>query len=275
MLPAGLAADPPHWDEAFPPHKIAGNLYYVGTKGLSSYLVTTPRGHILINASFERTVPLIKAAIEQLGFRYSDVKILLGSHAHGDHMAGNWLVKEQTGARVLVMKEDAVAVRKGKGLLMTRPCVVDQELRDGEVVSLGGASLQAVLTPGHTEGCTTWTMEVDVEGVKRLAVVVGSPNINPGTKLVGNAEYPCDTAGCYNCFTLRGDEENFQKYFSLAAGGGNRTWKARMLGLQCVYNVPVTTALVGLGWLPEFVTVTGRAYVSMENYAGVSYDPDS
>lgn len=190
LLPAALAADPPHWDEAFPPHKIAGNLYYVGSKGLSSYLVATPRGHILINASFERTAPLIKAAIEGLGFRYSDVKVLLGSHAHGDHMAGNWLVKEQTGARVLVMKEDAAAVRQGEGLLMTRPCVVDQELRDGEVVSWGGESLTAVLTPGHTEGCTTWTMQVDVEGVKRLAVVVGSPNINPGTKLVGNGEYP-------------------------------------------------------------------------------------
>lgn len=136
-------------------------------------------------------MPLIKAAIEQLEFRYSDVKILLGSHAHGDHMAGNWLVKEQTGARVLVMKEDAVAVRQGKGLLMTRPCVVDQELRDGEVVSLGGSSLTAVLTPGHTEGCTTWTMQVEVEGVKRLAVMVGSLNINPGTKLVeGNAGAP-------------------------------------------------------------------------------------
>lgn len=174
------------WDEPFPPHKIADNLYYVGTKGLSSYLITSPAGNILINASFERTVPMIRASIEKLGFRYRDLKIVLGSHAHGDHMDGTFLVKEQTAAKVFVMKRDDEVVRTG----LARPCVVDKVLEDGEKVTLGDAVLTAVLTPGHTKGCTTWTMAVKDEGVARLAVVVGSPNVNPGYVLVGNREYP-------------------------------------------------------------------------------------
>lgn len=196
MMPAALAAplartqDRSHWDRPFPPHKIAGNLYYVGTEGLSSYLVTTRDGHILINSSFERTVPMIRAAIEQLGFKYGDVKILLGSHAHGDHMAGNWLVKEQTAAKVYVMKGDEERVRMGGAGGFNKPCVVDRVLEDGEKVTHGGAALTAVLTPGHTPGCVTFTMEVNDDGVKRLAVIVGSPNVNAGTKLVGNAAHP-------------------------------------------------------------------------------------
>ena len=195
-MPAAIAAgrawaqDRSDWDTPMTPYKIAGNLYYVGTMGLSSYLITTPQGHILINSSFERTVPMISKAIGELGLKYSDVKILLGSHAHGDHMAGNWLVKEQTAAKVYVMKPDDELVRKGGSGGFNKPCVVDKVLNDGDKVTLGGTTLTAVLTPGHTPGCTTWTMEVNDDGVKRLAVVVGSPNVNAGTILVNNAKYP-------------------------------------------------------------------------------------
>jgi metallo-beta-lactamase class B len=173
-------------DGPFPPHKIAGNLYYVGSQQYSSYLVTTPEGHILINSSFEETVPLIRASIEKLGFKFADVKILLNSHAHGDHIAGNFLVKELTGAKIYIMKQDVKAAETGRW----KPFKIDHVLEDKEKVTLGGATLIARLTPGHTEGCTTWTMVVEEGGKKYDAVVVGSPNVNPGYILVNNTKYP-------------------------------------------------------------------------------------
>src|SRR5437867_12843279 len=97
----------PDWDEPFPPHRIADNLYYVGSKGLATYLVTTTNGHILINSSFERTLPIIRGGVEKLGFRFADIKILLASHAHSDHVAGHALIKQSTVARVEVMEGDA------------------------------------------------------------------------------------------------------------------------------------------------------------------------
>src|SRR5690242_19291947 len=143
---AVLLAQHPEWDEPFPPHRIADNLYYVGSRGLSSYLITTSKGHILINSSFERTVPLIRAAIEKLGYKLSDVKILLGSHAHADHMEANALVKELTGAHVYVMGgDDQVIANGGKGQYLYtetwKPCKVDRVLKDGDTVALGEAVL--------------------------------------------------------------------------------------------------------------------------------------
>lgn len=183
------------WNEPFPPHRIADNLYYVGSKGLSSYLVTTDDGHILINSSFDRTVPLIRASIEKLGFRFADVKILLGSHAHNDHMEGNALVRELTGAKVYVMKGDDTTIENGgKGQYLYdahwKPCKVDRVLKDGDTVTLGKATLTARLTPGHTRGCTTWTMKATDRGKTYDVVIVGSPNANPGYQLVNNASYP-------------------------------------------------------------------------------------
>ncbi len=185
------------WDDAFPPHRIADHLYYVGSKGLSTYLITSSQGHILINSSFERTVPLIRASVEKLGFKFSDVKILLGSHAHDDHMAGNALIKELTGAQVYVMQGDEEVVRNGgKGQYLYKPdgkwkpCKVDRVLKNGDQVTLGEAVLIAHLTPGHTRGCTTWTIRAADGGKMYDVVIVGSPNVNPGYKLVGNNEYP-------------------------------------------------------------------------------------
>ena len=96
------AANNPAWNQPFPPHKVIGNVYYVGSSELASYLITTPEGHILINSSYEQTVPVIRAAIEKLGFKFTDIKILLISHAHDDHCAGSALVKKLTGARYMV-----------------------------------------------------------------------------------------------------------------------------------------------------------------------------
>jgi metallo-beta-lactamase class B len=153
---------------AFPPHKIAGNIYYVGTRTLSSFLITTPAGHILINSTYERNVRTIEKSVAQLGFKFSDVKILLGTHAHGDHQEGDALVKELTGAQVLAMREDVPALEAIKPGGKTHP--IDRTLRDGEAVTLGGTTLVAHLTAGHTRGCTTWTTKTQ-EGGKDLNVV--------------------------------------------------------------------------------------------------------
>src|SRR5262249_36784498 len=161
-----------------------------------TYLITTDEGHILINSSFEETVPLIRAAVESLGFKLRDVKILLASHAHSDHVAGHALLKELTGAKVCVMRgDDEVIASGGAGQYFYttsrwKPCKVDRVLEDGDIVELGGTKLTARRTPGHTRGCTTWTWRV-LEGAKPLdVVVIGSPNVNPGFQLVDNKSYP-------------------------------------------------------------------------------------
>jgi metallo-beta-lactamase class B len=140
----------------FPPHKIIGNVYYVGTKTLSSFLVVTPQGNILIDSTYERNVPTIRKSVEQLGFKFSDIKILLGNHAHGDHQEGDALVKQLSGAQVMAMAEDVPSLQAIKPGGKEHP--IDKILHDGETVALGGTALVAHLTPGHTRGCITWTM---------------------------------------------------------------------------------------------------------------------
>jgi metallo-beta-lactamase class B len=187
------------WLEPFPAFKIAGNLYYVGSKGLASYLVTTPEGHILINSDLEANVPLIRASMESLGFKFDDIKILLISHAHSDHCAASATIKRLTGAKYMVMEGDVDVVESGgkrdfhyanepDGVYP--PTKVDRVLRDGDEVKLGGATLTARLTPGHTKGCTTWTMRVNDGSRSRDVVIVGSPNVNPGYRLVRDPSYP-------------------------------------------------------------------------------------
>jgi len=173
---------------AFTPHKIIGNIYYVGTTSLSSFLVVTPQGHVLINSTYERNVPVIQKSVEQLGFRFSDVKILLGSHAHGDHQEGDALVKQLTGAQVMAIAEDVPALENMKP--GGKPHPIDKVLHDGEGVALGGTTLVAHLTPGHTRGCTTWTMKVVDGGRTYDVVIIGSLGVNPGFKLVNNTDVP-------------------------------------------------------------------------------------
>ncbi len=193
------AQNSPDWTEPFPPFRIAGNLYYVGSKGLANYLVTTPQGHILINSDLEESVPLIRASIEKLGFKFSEIKILLISHAHWDHDAGSAAIKRLAGARYMVMDGDVSVVESGgktdfhygnRPTLRYPPAKVDRVLHDGDEVKLGGVTLVAHLTPGHTKGCTTWTMKVEEAGKIHDVVIIGSPNVNPGYKLVGSPSYP-------------------------------------------------------------------------------------
>ena len=197
--PASATPGSPDWSEPFPPHRMIGNVYYVGSRGLASYLITTPAGHILINSNLKTSVPLIRESIEKLGFHFKDLKILLISHAHFDHDAGSAEIKKLTGAKYMVMDGDVGVVESGgqsdfqygdDATLRYPATKVDQVLHDGEQVVLGGAVLTAHKTAGHTRGCTTWTLRVNEAGKAYDVVIVGSPNVNPGYKLVNNASYP-------------------------------------------------------------------------------------
>jgi metallo-beta-lactamase class B len=172
----------------FTPHKVIGNIHYVGTRSLASFLITTPEGHILINTNYEAGVPGLKDSVEKLGFAFSDIKVVLGSHAHGDHMEGDALVKEMTGARVAAMAEDVPALERMRP--GGKPHPIDRILRDGESVILGGTTLVARLTPGHTKGCTTWTTTVQEDGRQRSVVIIGSMGSNPGFQFVNNKDNP-------------------------------------------------------------------------------------
>ena len=147
---------------AFPPHKIVGNIYYVGTKTLSAFLIVTAQGNILIDSTYERNVPTIQKSVEQLGFKFSEIKILLGNHAHGDHQEGDAAVKTLTGAQVMAMAEDVPALQAMKPGGKDHP--IDKILHDGESVTLGGTTLVAHLTAGHTRGGTTWTTKAQESG---------------------------------------------------------------------------------------------------------------
>lgn len=184
------------WNQPVKPYRIIGNIYYVGAAEVSSFLITTPNGHIVLDSGFVETVPQIKQNIAELGFRFSDVKVLINGHAHYDHAGGLALLKELTGAKLMVTEADAqLLARGGKGdfgfgdRFAYPPVTADRILRDGDTVELGDTILTAHITPGHTKGNTTWTMKVR-EGSKQYDVVfVGSPSV-PGYKLVDNANYP-------------------------------------------------------------------------------------
>jgi metallo-beta-lactamase class B len=185
---SSLLAQNPDWTTPFTPHKVMGNLYYVGSKDLAAYLITTPEGHILINSNLESSPPLIRASVEKLGFKMTDIKILLISHAHSDHCAGSAAIREMTAAKHMVMEGDAAAIEAGNRSF--KPVKVDRVLHDGDEVKLGDAVLVARHTPGHTPGTTTWTTKVSEAGKTYNVVIVGSPNVNAGYVLVGNTAYP-------------------------------------------------------------------------------------
>ena len=188
------------WTTPIAPFRIAEGLYYVGSKDLASYLVTTPKGNILINSSLESSPALIKKSVEQLGFKYGDTKILLISHAHWDHDAGSARVIQETGAKYMVMDDDVPVVESGGatdfayGDSPYPKAKVDRVLHDGDEVKLGDVVLVAHKTPGHTRGCTTWTLKVKQNGKPLNAVIVGSWNVNAGFRLVDSpkqaASYP-------------------------------------------------------------------------------------
>jgi metallo-beta-lactamase class B len=209
----------------FPPHKIIGNVYYVGTKTLSSFLIVTPQGNILIDSTYERTVPVIQKSMSDLGFKFSDIKILLGNHAHGDHQEGDAMVKQLTGAQVVAMAEDVEPLKAIKPGGKEHP--IDRIIHDGDTVTLGGTTLVAHLTAGHTPGCTTWTAKVR-DGGKDYNVVFhcslrAAGNLTPAVVDQFNRSYkvvrtlPCDVP-----LGDHGAQYNMQeKYAKMKPGGPN------------------------------------------------------
>lgn len=185
------------WNLPVKPYRVIGNIYYVGASDVTSFLIVTPQGHILLDSGFFETVPQIKKNVAQLGFKLADIKILINSHAHFDHAGGLALLKELTGAKLFASQADAeLLARGGRGdfhfwdRFPYTPVITDRIMRDGDSVELGGVTMTVHLTPGHTKGCTTWTMKV-TEGSKQYDVVfVGSATVVPGYKLVDNANYP-------------------------------------------------------------------------------------
>ena len=185
------------WNQPIKPYKIVGNVYYVGAKEVASYLIVTSQGLILLDTGFLETVPQIKQNVAQLGFRFEDIKVLINSHAHADHAGGFALLKKElTGAKLMVSEGDApLFARGGKDdpnfgdHFLFQPVKADRILRDGDTVQLGGVTMTARITPGHTPGCTTWTMKVR-EGSKTYDVVFYGSTTIPGYKLVGNTNYP-------------------------------------------------------------------------------------
>ena len=185
------------WNQPVEPFRILGNLYYVGASDITSFLITTPEGHILLDGGFEETAPLIRDSVTKLGFKMEDVKLLLNTHSHYDHAGGLAALKRLTGAKLVAMDAEApLLARGGKGdfrwgdELAYPPVQADRIVHDGDTVSLGGTTLTAHLTPGHTPGCTTWTMKVSAGGKTYDVVFVGSATINPGVVLTDNPKYP-------------------------------------------------------------------------------------
>ncbi len=184
----------------FPAFRIVGNIYYVGAANTAVYLIATPEGHILINSGFDETVPLIRDSMKKLGFRVEDVKLLLANHAHLDHAGGHAAIQRIAGAKIVMSRADAdLLARGGRGDFLPTaedvvdypPAQADRIIADGDTVSLGGVVLTAHLTPGHTRGCTTWTMAVeDEQGVRRDVVFYGGTTILVGVSLVDNPKYP-------------------------------------------------------------------------------------
>jgi metallo-beta-lactamase class B len=197
------------YNHAFPPYRVIGNIYYVGTNEIAQFLITTPAGHILLDSGFEESVPRLRDNVRTLGFRFEDIKILLSSHAHIDHVQAHALVRRLTGAQVVASAADAAYIAAGgkgetvfDGAYEWAPCPVDRVVGDGDEITLGGTSLTARLTPGHTRGATTYTMQA-VDAGKRLDVVFfPSANINPGVRLVGNTRYPSIVSDFEHSFTV-------------------------------------------------------------------------
>ncbi|THD37221.1 MAG: subclass B3 metallo-beta-lactamase [Sphingomonas sp.] len=190
------ASDPPAWTKPHAPFRIVGNVYYVGSEGLAAYLITTPKGAILLDGTMEENVLAIEANIRSLGVKLSDVKILLNSHAHFDHAAGLAHLKRDTGATMMAMKGDVWALEHGRHFGDQNyvappfaPVKVDRVLTDGATVTLGGVTMTALATPGHTAGCTTWVLPVRIKAGLKTVVFPCSMTV-AGNKLVGNRQYP-------------------------------------------------------------------------------------
>jgi metallo-beta-lactamase class B len=194
-----LAQNNPEWTRPFPPFKLIGNIYWVGSFDLSTYLITTPQGHILVNTGLGESAPNIKASVEQLGFKMSDVKILTATHGHFDHVAAMADLKKITGASLVISERDQELLESGGGAdfrwadtpsARFPPARVDRTFKDGESISLGGTTLTSHLHAGHTKGATSFTTEVREAGKTYRVIIANMASINPGVTVTGMPKYP-------------------------------------------------------------------------------------
>lgn len=195
----GLAQGDPNWTRSFPPFRMIGNIYWVGSYDLSTYLITAPQGNILINTGVGDTATQIKASVEQLGFKFADTKILTATHGHFDHVAGMAALKRMTGAKLIVAEQDKELFESGGKLdfrfgdtpeTRFEPVTVDQTFKDGGTIALGGTVVTAHHHPGHTKGATSFTLSVQEGGKTYRVVIANMGSINPGVTVSGMASYP-------------------------------------------------------------------------------------
>lgn len=177
------------------PFRVIGNVYYVGAAEVTSFLITTPKGHFLIDGGYAETVPQIRRNIETLGFKLHEIKVLLNTQSHFDHAGGLAELKKLTGAQMVASVADKIGLEKGGRDDFTwgdtfayDPVVVDKVVVSNDKVTYGGITLRPILTPGHTKGCTTWLLDVKENGRKYRVIFVGSTS-SPGYKFYGNAKY--------------------------------------------------------------------------------------
>jgi metallo-beta-lactamase class B len=195
---SAFSQNDPDWTRPFPPFRLIGNVYWVGSYDLSTYLITTPQGNILINTGVGDTAKQIKASVEQLGFTLSDTKILTATHGHFDHVAGMAELKRMTGARLIVAEQDKELYESGGKAdfrfgdtpgARFEPVTVDATLKDNDIISLGGTVLTAHHHPGHTKGATSFTLNVPEHGKTYRVVIANMGSINPGVTVSGMPKY--------------------------------------------------------------------------------------
>ncbi len=186
-----------HGRQAVPvePFRVVGNIYFVGTTNIGIYLIATPEGHILVDSGVNEMSSTIRDSVEKLGFRMSDIKIMLSSHAHFDHVQAHAVLQRMTGAQVMALEADADALETGRDLSPLgfegwEPVQVDRRLQDGESINLGGTSMTPTLVPGHTPGCTTWSTDTEDSGETMNVVIFGCNGPNDGVQIVNNPRFP-------------------------------------------------------------------------------------
>ncbi|HWE53402.1 MAG TPA: subclass B3 metallo-beta-lactamase [Bryobacteraceae bacterium] len=199
----------PHTAQAAPPHRVIGNIYYVGEDDLASFLIVTPEGNILINTGYEFSVPVIRAGAKSLGFRFEDIKILLVTHAHSDHAGGLAKVRKLTGAKMWAIEQEAELLNTGGktdylfgSAGWFEPVKVDHVFKDGDKIELGGTVITAHLTPGHTKGSTSYSMEVTENGKLYHVLVANMPNMNEGVNFIDDPKYPNIVADYTHAFEV-------------------------------------------------------------------------
>jgi metallo-beta-lactamase class B len=193
-----MGADSPEWRKPFAAHRVIGNIYYVGTYDLASFLIVTPAGNVLVNGGLADSVPLMKKSVADLGFRWTDIKWMLTTQAHYDHVAAFAEVQRTTGAKVLATAADAELLESGGKTdfhftgaeYEYAPVKVAERLTDGEVLKFGGTEITVYLHPGHTKGAASYAIPVQEGGRTVRVLIANMASINPGVKLVGNKKYP-------------------------------------------------------------------------------------